>query len=61
MCPKCKETFDKPFKVKLPKLHCLRCKHDWIPKQETVIICPKCKSPYWNIESKNKEKKSDKK
>ena len=28
---------------------CERCNHDWIPRrEETPIICPKCKSPYWN-------------
>ena len=35
--------------MKLPKYKCIRCKHKWIPRKETVpIICPKCKSPYWN-------------
>ena len=29
---------------------CKRCGHEWAPrnKKETPIICPKCKSPYWN-------------
>ena len=37
-------------KVKLgERLNCLRCKHEWLPRQELVVICPKCKSPYWNI------------
>lgn len=35
---------------------CLRCKHTWngrCPEGEdykkwTPVICPKCKSPYWN-------------
>ena len=27
-----------------------RCEHEWIPrkKKETPVICPECKSPYWN-------------
>ncbi len=29
---------------------CERCNHQWIPrlKKENPIVCPKCKSPYWN-------------
>lgn len=30
------------------KQYCLRCWHSWLPRQEEVIICPKCKNPYWN-------------
>ena len=38
--------------VKLPKLHCKRCGHKWIPRKEgeEPRVCPKCKSPYWNKE-----------
>jgi predicted Zn-ribbon and HTH transcriptional regulator len=34
---------------------CERCGHIWIPrkydagKKKDPIICPKCKSPYWNM------------
>lgn len=36
-------------KISLPKLHCLRCGHNWIPRKETPPKrCPKCNSPYWN-------------
>ena len=39
----------------ITKKECLRCEHDWYPRTENEpIICPKCKSPYWNIERKNK-------
>ena len=28
---------------------CERCYHKWIPRSdESPIVCPKCKSPYWN-------------
>lgn len=35
---------------------CERCEHDWIPRdwdqaakdQSPPLVCPKCKSPYWN-------------
>ncbi|MHA1827128.1 MAG: hypothetical protein ACTSX6_00620 [Candidatus Heimdallarchaeaceae archaeon] len=39
--------------------HCERCGHEWIPRIKTQepIICPKCKSPYWNKPKKNKSKR----
>ena len=40
--------------IKLQKLQCLRCNHIWIPKKEIIVICPKCKSPYWDRPRKNK-------
>ena len=29
---------------------CERCSHEWIPRknEEKPIVCPKCKSPYWD-------------
>ena len=27
---------------------CLRCGHKWLPRQQEIRICPKCKSPYWD-------------
>jgi len=42
-------------KIKLPKLHCHRCGHDWIPRKLVVTVCPDCKSPYWEIPKKIKE------
>lgn len=50
-------------KVRIGKhLICLRCNHKWLPRQETITICPKCKSPYWNsprkvgVENNEKER-----
>ncbi len=50
---------------------CQRCKHEWIPRvsmeelegkvKDTPIICPKCKTPYWKTERKNKNNKEEKK
>lgn len=36
--------------LKVKGYKCERCSHKWIPrnKEEDPIICPKCKSPYWN-------------
>jgi len=38
-------------KVKLDGYRCERCDHEWLPREATQgepVICPKCKSPYWN-------------
>ena len=37
-------------RIELPKFTCLRCGHVWIPRKPvTPRICPKCKSPYWDV------------
>ncbi len=43
------------MKIKINKLECKRCGHKWIPRKQEVILCPKCKSPYWNILKKKKK------
>ncbi len=36
------------------KNRCMRCGHEWTPRKlEISIICPKCKSPYWNKGRRN--------
>lgn len=36
------------MKVKLPKFSCLRCGHEWNPRnEEKPLRCAFCKSPYW--------------
>jgi len=41
------------LKIVLPKpLTCKRCGHEWVPRQVDVRICPKCKSPYWDVPKK---------
>lgn len=38
-------------KVMLEGYKCERCEHTWIPRETTQgdpLVCPKCKSPYWN-------------
>ncbi len=38
----------------LKRYKCLRCDHIWIPRKDTKpIICPKCKSPYWDRPRRN--------
>lgn len=39
--------------IKVTTLKCVQCKHEWLPRQPVVKICPKCKSMYWD---KTKEK-----
>jgi len=44
-------------KITVDGYKCERCKHEWIPrskKKVNPIICPSCKSPYWNTPRKNK-------
>jgi len=46
--------------IKLPTLRCKRCGHKWHPrKEEKPLICPKCKSPYWDRERKKERKKEE--
>jgi len=34
---------------------CERCHHQWIPMtQNKPKVCPKCKSPYWDIPRRKK-------
>ena len=44
------------MKIKIKyQLKCKRCGHEWNPRQENVRICPECKSPYWDVEKKEKK------
>ncbi len=35
---------------------CERCAHEWVPREKDSAgeprVCPKCKSPYWNVPRK---------
>ncbi|CAN5237191.1 hypothetical protein BH18THE2_BH18THE2_34730 [soil metagenome] len=36
---------------------CERCAHKWAPREDELPkVCPKCKSPYWNIPRKSDNK-----
>lgn len=43
-------------KIKIEGYICERCKHKWVPRNsnEEPMVCPKCKSPYWNRPRKRK-------
>jgi uncharacterized protein len=33
----------------LPLVHCYRCGNTWTPRGPIVRICPRCKSPYFDV------------
>lgn len=37
-------------KVKVNANKCERCGYIWVPIKSNPVVCPKCKSPYWNKE-----------
>ena len=42
--------------VMMKGYECTRCTHQWVPRDsEKPRVCPKCKSPYWDIQRKNKK------
>lgn len=44
--------------ITLKGYQCERCGHKWAPREnEFPKVCPKCKSPYWNIARKLNPKK----
>jgi len=44
-------------KIKVLKCTCERCGHKWITRtEETPKVCPKCKSPYWDVPRKKSKK-----
>lgn len=40
--------------IKTKGFQCERCGHQWIPLDinKEPKVCPKCKSPYWNVKRK---------
>lgn len=44
-------------RVQIPGYLCERCAHKWVPRGEPSkepVVCPKCKSPYWDTPRKSK-------
>lgn len=46
------------MEIQLPSLHCLRCRHGWVPRSRSVLICPRCKSRLWNVPPPVRERAS---
>jgi len=43
------------IEIKVKGYLCERCEHKWVPRiNKKPIICPKCKSPYWDRARKKK-------
>ena len=41
--------------VMLKGYECTRCNHQWVPRdKDRPRVCPKCKSPYWDIAKRKK-------
>lgn len=41
------------MKIIVDGYKCERCGHEWVKrKDKEPLVCPKCKSPYWNIPRK---------
>lgn len=41
--------------MKLTAYECTRCPHTWFPRTEKKPkVCPKCKSPYWDTQRRQK-------
>ena len=39
------------MKIEIPQRKCKRCGHVWLLKKpQEPVVCPKCKSPYWDRE-----------
>ena len=37
------------MKIKIDGYKCERCQHEWVKRgDKEPIVCPACKSPYWN-------------
>jgi len=37
------------MKVELKQIKCERCGHTWTPRKTDIRMCPKCKTPYFDI------------
>ena len=45
--------------IKIDAYFCDRCTHVWMPRENSVhrpLVCPRCKSPYWDRPRTRKSK-----
>lgn len=45
------------MKIKLQKVECKKCGYRWIPRKEEIRLCPKCKSPWFDMPKSNNRQK----
>jgi Zn finger protein HypA/HybF involved in hydrogenase expression len=45
------------MKIKIEKVKCSnpKCNHEWIPRQEVISGCPKCKYGYYKARVKKRK------
>lgn len=44
--------------IMMKGFQCTRCSHTWVPREEgKPLVCPKCKSPYWDKPRQSESKK----
>ena len=52
-------------RIKIEGYVCERCEHEWVSRnnitKEEPRVCPRCKSPYWNVPRKRKVKNKNQK
>ena len=36
-------------KIKVTRVTCLRCGHEWQPRKAEVYVCPRCHSALWGV------------
>ena len=32
--------------ISLPRYKCKKCKHEWLPRTNEPMVCPRCHSPF---------------
>lgn len=43
------------MEIKIKKMKCNKCGHEWIPRKEDIRQCPGCKTAYFDrIKNENK-------
>lgn len=53
------------MKIKIKKIRCLQCSHQWIPRKEEIKKCPRCQSVWFDkpkkkIKNENNKKRDEK-
>lgn len=47
------------MKIKINRLKCNKCGHEWIPRVEEVFVCPRCHSYRWKYEAVKEDAKTE--
>ena len=41
------------MRIIMKKIKCKRCLHEWIPRKSEIRMCPRCKTPWFDIPKNN--------